>query len=532
MIIAWQWVIMLLIIAFGAIRIREAFESPDPPQEQALALATPSATPEDATVPPAAPTASEGKDGVGDGDGDPAAKRTLELCGEDADCAGELGSSDAWKAVIRNDDLYKQLRELVLDKGMRPDTAILYLMQSEPAAATDFASSAYPESNTTRSVVLSSDLQAMQYDDRVRAACKFGYRVFDPTSTSESECTAGRTVELMLTNPDVRAVFQKVLMNDAFFGCLINNARIDGDVSFCFFTYFKSNPEDYTALQSALRQAALADPGPKTAQNAVPTATATASTSANATASTSTSANRCRDPETDCVVSNLTLLERPDGMYELNWQMADSKTPGAPKRFSTLEEFQRWWKFIQINNPSMRDCQRPAVSKPLQTALDASLAGPLQASQPISTTQSGQGDARFEQILADLAALKTEIHAVTMSAKTPPTSTQLEGSLEVQKAAESTAKDGQGTFGFTFVPTDKWDARPRPPVCLTEQHCPVCPMFPAETPVGLMDLPMWSKAEVTPPPPPANAVIGLPDVPELTPTSSTEPAGMPQPFNA
>ena len=49
--------------------------------------------------------------------------------------------------------------------------------------------------------------------------------------------------------------------------------------------------------------------------------------------------------------------------------------------------------------------------------------------------------------------------------------------------------------GYHYLPPKHWMIpQPKPPVCITDKRCPVCPQFTQTNPVGLMTSDMWGSA--------------------------------------
>ena len=52
---------------------------------------------------------------------------------------------------------------------------------------------------------------------------------------------------------------------------------------------------------------------------------------------------------------------------------------------------------------------------------------------------------------------------------------------------------GSANAGYNYIPPKYWDIpRKRPPVCITEKRCPVCPMYTDTNPVELMTANQWT----------------------------------------
>ena len=252
-----------------------------------------------------------------------------------------------------------------------------------------------------------------------------------------------------------------------------------------------------------------------------------------------------------CPVQNMSLMRMPEGQLMLYWQAAGSSSPGKPKHFKNQAEFDKWWKFILQNSPNMNSCTNPLTSPAVcgststaRTNLavrhqDPSHQAALNKTQAIALTDppvtqpssvSTVSDTRLQQAMSDIAALKAQIGSTPQTGlEVQTTTTDIVKSKSNKGRASgsaATAASTASTYGFVYMPADQWQTNSRPPVCLTEQHCPVCPLYPRETPVGLMDLPMWSRADIE-----TKAQQNVsPPIP--MPNSAEVPGGEPQAYNS
>jgi hypothetical protein len=96
--------------------------------------------------------------------------------------------------------------------------------------------------------------------------------------------------------------------------------------------------------------------------------------------------------EGKCYFSGLKLVKNDDESYTLNWRRIDSDKEGIPKKFDSLEHFQKFWKFVNANVKSINNCK---VEQPnIQEQINEMDRNRYSKSEIEETTQKGinEGD--------------------------------------------------------------------------------------------------------------------------------------------
>ena len=130
---------------------------------------------------------------------------------------------------------------------MPADIAMLTYISQHPDLRVNIEAEVFPEDSVTRSTFLDASQLQMTYDERLKTLhnAKFAF-LNDVHEQDVSEALERDSV--------CRGAFAKILMNNALFGCLLNNLKIGGDLDYCFFDYFSKNPDDFRALTDAFHQ--------------------------------------------------------------------------------------------------------------------------------------------------------------------------------------------------------------------------------------------------------------------------------------
>lgn len=183
--------------------------------------------------------------------------RMIQLCGDkpqvqcEAILPGGLGNTQAWRDFVQTDAVYQALQKAVVQGRASLDVAVLQVMQAEKDAAEKFKMAAFPISSTSRETALPDEIISLGYEDRVRLLCERGYKMIAATFTNPEDCKRSKVTDMMLNDPVFRNIFEKVVMDNQVYGCLINNMDKDGDGLFCLVNYFHNHPDDFMALKDA-----------------------------------------------------------------------------------------------------------------------------------------------------------------------------------------------------------------------------------------------------------------------------------------
>lgn len=192
-------------------------------------------------------------------------ERVRTLCAGKSSCLStpQIESTSTWRDIIADDSKYQKLKAMMSNDQISIDVALIRLMNSYPQMATSMIDQAFPETRTTRSTRLTPKEKEASYEARVAIICDIGYKAISATFANTESCNKSEIVQAMLHDTMFRSVFQKILMNDEFWGCLDNNLKIDGDIYYCFYTYFMKHPNEYEALINAAARLNLAKTRPR-----------------------------------------------------------------------------------------------------------------------------------------------------------------------------------------------------------------------------------------------------------------------------
>ena len=154
-----------------------------------------------------------------------------------------IQDSGAWRDTLRNG---KQEFTKMLST-MPADIAMLTYISQHPDLRVNIEAEVFPEDSVTRSTFLDASQLQMTYDERLKTLHNAKFAFLNDVHEQD-------VLEALERDSVCRGAFAKILMNNALFGCLLNNLKIGGDLDYCFFDYFSKNPDDFRALTDAFHQ--------------------------------------------------------------------------------------------------------------------------------------------------------------------------------------------------------------------------------------------------------------------------------------
>lgn len=154
-----------------------------------------------------------------------------------------IRNSEVWRdALKKGEQEFKQMLST-----MPADIAMLTYISQHPDLRVNIEAEVFPEDSVTRSSFLDASQLQMTYDERLKTLHNAKFAFLNDVHEQD-------VVEALGADSVCRGAFAKVLMNDALFGCLLNNLKIGGDLDYCFFDYFSKNPDDFRSLSDAFHQ--------------------------------------------------------------------------------------------------------------------------------------------------------------------------------------------------------------------------------------------------------------------------------------
>lgn len=250
--------------------------------------------------------------------------------------------------------------------------------------------------------------------------------------------------------------------------------------------------------------------------------------------------------EGKCYFSKLDLIKDKDNSYTLFWRRVDANKDGTPKKFKSLEHFNKFWDFITKNVASINSCKNPYKTyksvQELQDEIkkmerDRYLATEVEeeVQKKINNTKENKTEPVKEKCSSDdlkssieklerrIIGLETELannrkisnaeyrklieeHKKAMEeyqklveelknklkkSKQQIKALNFEHQIEIEKAKKQN-KCNFGPYGYYYLPPNNWKVpQPKHEVCIQEKKCAVCPLYSESNPVSYMNNDLW-----------------------------------------
>lgn len=179
-----------------------------------------------------------------------------------------IRDSEAWRSTLGKEGDNHELNDLMT--VMPPDLAMLTYVSQHPELRDAIERERFPETEVTHSTFLEPASINMNYDQRLQALQDAKFSFLNDTKAGRDNSI----YQTLKSDPACRGAFAKVIMNNSLFGCLLNNLRLDGDLDYCFFSYFSRYPDDFKSLLHAFattKKPLRASQPPFSGQKATPT---------------------------------------------------------------------------------------------------------------------------------------------------------------------------------------------------------------------------------------------------------------------